>query len=82
MLGVTPVPADALPPVGGSVDTLPEPSSNGVAPDGVVAANRPADAEYGGALAATPDAAASSDILPSGAGIGGEANGALVVAAG
>ena len=78
MLGVTPVPAEALLPVGGSVDTLPLPSSNGVAPVGAVATG-PADAEYGGALAATADVVESADSLPSGAGIGGETAGALAV---
>ena len=79
MLGVTPVLVDALLLAEGSVGTLPAPSSNGVAPDGAVVANRLADAEYGGALAATDDVV-SSDTLPSGAGIAGETAGALVVA--
>ena len=77
MLGVTPVPAEALLPVAGSVDILPVPSSNGVAPDGAVVAIGPADAEYGGALAATADVVESAESLPRGAGIGGETAGTL-----
>src|SRR5271168_3745821 len=55
MPGVTPVAPPALvassPPAGGSAETVPAPGSSGVTAPPPLVANRPADAEYGAALA-------------------------------